>query len=103
MLRRLDVVVTTRLHGLVLALKNGVPALAVDPVAAAPGGGPSAGVVVARRPDRARSGAGRAPLGRAGAGPLVGLVPLGRRGRAGPALPPDGSVIGELLDVLGAR
>jgi Polysaccharide pyruvyl transferase len=35
-LRRLDVVVTTRLHGLVLALKNGVPALAVDPVA---GGG----------------------------------------------------------------
>ncbi|TDD87706.1 polysaccharide pyruvyl transferase family protein [Actinomadura rubrisoli] len=31
-LRRLDLVVTTRLHGLVLALKNGVPALAVDPV-----------------------------------------------------------------------
>ncbi|RCG29071.1 polysaccharide pyruvyl transferase family protein [Sphaerisporangium album] len=36
LLRRVDVVVTTRLHGLVLALKNGVPALAVDPVA---GGG----------------------------------------------------------------
>lgn len=36
LLRRLDVVVTTRLHGLVLALKNGVPVLAVDPVA---GGG----------------------------------------------------------------
>jgi hypothetical protein len=34
--RTLDVVVTTRLHGLVLTLKNGVPALAVDPVA---GGG----------------------------------------------------------------
>jgi Polysaccharide pyruvyl transferase len=34
-IRRLDVVVTTRLHGLVLALKNGVPALVVDPV---PGG-----------------------------------------------------------------
>jgi hypothetical protein len=33
---RLDAVVTTRLHGLVLALANGVPALAVDPVA---GGG----------------------------------------------------------------
>ncbi|WP_432482180.1 polysaccharide pyruvyl transferase family protein [Kineococcus esterisolvens] len=33
---RLDVVVTTRLHGLVLALRSGVPALAVDPVA---GGG----------------------------------------------------------------
>ena len=30
---RVDVVVTTRLHGLVLALKHGVPALAVDPVA----------------------------------------------------------------------
>jgi len=33
---RLDVVVTTRLHGLVLALRSGVPAVAVDPVA---GGG----------------------------------------------------------------
>ncbi|MFC6885338.1 polysaccharide pyruvyl transferase family protein [Actinomadura yumaensis] len=31
-IRRLDLVVTTRLHGLVLALRNGVPALAVDPV-----------------------------------------------------------------------
>jgi hypothetical protein len=36
LVRRLDVVVTTRLHGLVLALRNGVPAVAVDPVA---GGG----------------------------------------------------------------
>ncbi|RZQ60229.1 polysaccharide pyruvyl transferase family protein [Amycolatopsis suaedae] len=35
-LRRMDAVVTTRLHGLVLALRAGVPALAVDPVA---GGG----------------------------------------------------------------
>lgn len=34
--RRLDLVVTTRLHGMVLALRAGVPALAVDPVA---GGG----------------------------------------------------------------
>ncbi|MCW2744915.1 MAG: polysaccharide pyruvyl transferase [Mycobacterium sp.] len=33
---RLDAVVTTRLHGLVLALRAGVPAVAVDPVA---GGG----------------------------------------------------------------
>ncbi|MEV6909123.1 polysaccharide pyruvyl transferase family protein [Amycolatopsis sp. NPDC051071] len=32
----LDVVVTTRLHGLVLSLRSGVPALAIDPVA---GGG----------------------------------------------------------------
>jgi hypothetical protein len=36
MIARTDVVLTTRLHGTVLALKNGVPALAVDPVA---GGG----------------------------------------------------------------
>ncbi|MET9149213.1 polysaccharide pyruvyl transferase family protein [Streptomyces sp. NPDC004042] len=32
-LRRLDLVVTDRLHGLVLALRAGTPALAVDPVA----------------------------------------------------------------------
>lgn len=32
-IRRLDVMVTTRMHGLVLALKNGVPVLAVDPIA----------------------------------------------------------------------
>lgn len=31
--RRLDFVVTMRLHGLVLALSHGVPALAIDPVA----------------------------------------------------------------------
>ncbi|WP_328810110.1 MULTISPECIES: polysaccharide pyruvyl transferase family protein [unclassified Rhodococcus (in: high G+C Gram-positive bacteria)] len=31
--RRLDVVVTMRLHGLVLALSDGIPALAIDPVA----------------------------------------------------------------------
>jgi hypothetical protein len=31
--RRLDLVITTRLHGLVLALSHGVPALAIDPVA----------------------------------------------------------------------
>ena len=36
LIARMDVVLTTRLHGTVLALKNGVPALAVDPVA---GGG----------------------------------------------------------------
>jgi hypothetical protein len=33
LIARMDVVVTTRLHGTVLALKNGVPALAVDPIA----------------------------------------------------------------------
>ena len=33
LIARMDAVVTTRLHGLVLALKNGVPAVAIDPVA----------------------------------------------------------------------
>lgn len=32
-LGRLDVMLTTRLHGMVLALKNGVPTIAIDPVA----------------------------------------------------------------------
>ena len=33
LIARMDVVVTTRLHGLVLALKNGVPVVAIDPIA----------------------------------------------------------------------
>ena len=32
LIARMDFVATTRLHGLVLALKNGVPALALDPI-----------------------------------------------------------------------
>ena len=32
LIAHVDVVLTTRLHGLVLALKNGVPAVAVDPI-----------------------------------------------------------------------
>jgi Polysaccharide pyruvyl transferase len=36
LIARMDVVLTTRLHGTVLALKNGVPAVVIDPVA---GGG----------------------------------------------------------------
>jgi hypothetical protein len=32
LIARMDVVVTTRLHGLVLSLKNGVPVVAVDPI-----------------------------------------------------------------------
>jgi hypothetical protein len=32
LIARMDAVVTTRLHGLVLALKNGVPAVAIDPI-----------------------------------------------------------------------
>jgi hypothetical protein len=35
LIARMDLVVTTRLHGTVLALKNGVPAIAIDPI---PGG-----------------------------------------------------------------
>jgi hypothetical protein len=33
LIARMDVVLTSRLHGTVLALKNGVPAIAIDPVA----------------------------------------------------------------------
>jgi len=33
LISRMDLVVTTRLHGTVLALKSGVPALAIDPIA----------------------------------------------------------------------
>jgi hypothetical protein len=33
LIARMDAVITTRLHGLVLAIKNGVPALAIDAVA----------------------------------------------------------------------
>ena len=33
LIARMDLVVTTRLHGTVLALKNGVPALVIDPIA----------------------------------------------------------------------
>ena len=36
LIARMDAIVTTRLHGLVLALREGVPALAIEPV---PGGG----------------------------------------------------------------
>jgi hypothetical protein len=33
LIARMDLLVTTRLHGTVLALKNGVPAIAIDPIA----------------------------------------------------------------------
>jgi Polysaccharide pyruvyl transferase len=33
LIARMDVVLTTRLHGMTLALKNGVPAIAIDPIA----------------------------------------------------------------------
>jgi len=33
LIARMDVVVTTRLHGLALAVKHGVPAVVIDPIA----------------------------------------------------------------------
>ncbi|NKZ09073.1 polysaccharide pyruvyl transferase family protein [Actinomadura latina] len=103
-LRRLDLVVTTRLHGLVLALKNGVPPLAVDPV----GGG-------AKVTAQARAWSWPAVVtvpGDRRDEPLLDAAELDRwwdwalspggAGRA-PAVAADGAVIGELLDVLGAR
>lgn len=94
---RLDFVVTMRLHGLVLALKHGVPALAVDPVG---GGakvsaqarawgwpaivtagpeGPLDPAVLDRWRDWCLSAAGRAAAARAAAAPppspLAGLLP----------------------------
>jgi hypothetical protein len=33
LISRMDVVITTRLHGTILALKNGVPAIPIDPIA----------------------------------------------------------------------
>ena len=33
LIRRVDVVITSRLHGLVYSLKNGIPAVAIDPIA----------------------------------------------------------------------
>jgi hypothetical protein len=33
LIARMDMLVTTRLHGMVMALKNGVPVLAIDPIA----------------------------------------------------------------------
>ncbi|TDD30207.1 polysaccharide pyruvyl transferase family protein [Actinomadura sp. KC06] len=102
-LRRLDLVVTTRLHGLVLALKNGVPALAVDPV----GGGAK---VTAQA--RAWSWPAIVTVPEDASGRLLDLDELDHwwdwalspEGAGRPsALPPSDAVIGELLDVIGAR
>jgi hypothetical protein len=103
-LRRLDVVVTTRLHGLVLALKNGVPALAVDPV----GGG-------AKVTAQARAWSWPAVVTPPATGedePVLDAAELGgwwdwclspEGGGRASALPADAAMIGELLDVLGLR
>ncbi|HEY8480447.1 MAG TPA: polysaccharide pyruvyl transferase family protein [Spirillospora sp.] len=109
-LRRLDLVVTTRLHGLVLALKNGVPALAVDPVA----GG--AKVTAQARawpwPAVVTVPAGAPGQGTGRDGPLLDVRELDRwwdwclrpggTGRP-PAPPPDAALIDEMMDVLRAR
>ncbi|MFG2091568.1 MULTISPECIES: polysaccharide pyruvyl transferase family protein [unclassified Spirillospora] len=101
--RRLDLVVTTRLHGLVLALKNGVPALVVDPV----GGGAKVSAQA-----RVWGWPAVVTVPRNGGPPLLDPVELDRwwawalsaegAGRAS-AVPPAGTMLGELLDVLGAR
>ncbi|TDB84687.1 polysaccharide pyruvyl transferase family protein [Actinomadura sp. KC216] len=98
--RRLDLVVTTRLHGLVLALKNGVPALAVDPVAG--------GAKVAAQA-RAWSWPAAVTV-RGTATPLLdpaeldrwwewALSPDGRARACAP--PPTDTMVAELLNVLG--
>ncbi len=101
LVRRVDAVVTTRLHGLVLALRNGVPAIAVDPVAggakvtaqAAVWGWP---VVTLERPgdplpEAELDGLWRRWLGPGAADPLPGGAPA-------PAHPP---LVRDLLDALG--
>ncbi|TYB47964.1 polysaccharide pyruvyl transferase family protein [Actinomadura chibensis] len=101
--RRLDLVVTTRLHGLVLALKNGVPALAVDPVA---GGAKVAAQArawswpaVVTVPEAA----GTPPLDPADLDRWWewALSPEGRARAAAP--PPPDLLVGELLAALGLR
>jgi hypothetical protein len=94
---RLDLVVTMRLHGLVLALRHGIPALAVDPVSGGakvsaqarawgwpaivtPGpGAPLDPAVLDRWRDWCLSAAGRSAAARAAAAPppspLPGLLP----------------------------
>src|SRR5690606_37851970 len=67
-LARLDLVVTDRLHGLVLGLRVGTPVLAIDPVA---GGGrsppqPRPATCPGRRPASRRADAGRARGGTGG-------------------------------------
>ncbi|KAB2362762.1 polysaccharide pyruvyl transferase family protein [Actinomadura montaniterrae] len=101
-LRRLDAVVTTRLHGLVLALKNGVPALAVDPVAG--------GAKVAAQA-RAWSWPALVTTGERDAPPLLDPAELDRwwrwclaPGGAGrtPARPPSAGLLTDLLAALRA-
>ena len=59
LIRRLDLVVFVRLHGLVLALRNGVPALALDPV---DGGGKILRQAIALGWPAALSTSGRQPI-----------------------------------------
>jgi hypothetical protein len=100
LLRRLDLVVTTQPHGLVLALRNGVPALAVDPV---PGGR-----VLARAARLHWPAVLSAPDLRAGDGPLRRwwdwcLSTSGRAAaRRAASRPVTGSLLPDLVDELEA-
>jgi hypothetical protein len=98
-LSRLDLVITMRMHGLVLALKNGVPAVAVDPVA---GGAKVAAQAKAWRwPAVITPG----PAGTVDAGDMDrwrdwSLSPAGRQAARSAAKSPPSSPLGGLLTAL---
>ncbi len=97
---RLDLVITMRMHGLVLALKHGVPALAVDPVA----GG--AKVTAQSRALRWPAVLTPGPAGMLDAGSLDRwhrwcLSQEGRRAAKRAAQSPPGSVLDDLIPALG--
>jgi hypothetical protein len=97
---RVDLVVTMRMHGLVLALKNGVPALAADPVAG--GAKVSAQALAWRWPALVRTG----PDGALDHGELNHwrdwcLSPAGARAASAAAQSPPASPLGELRRAAG--
>lgn len=103
---RLDLVITMRMHGLVLALKHGVPALAIDPVAG--GAKVTAQAQAWQWPAIVGIGLGEAPEEALDPGRLDGwrdwcLSPAGRdaAGRAAQSPPP--SPLGGLLAALEPR
>jgi hypothetical protein len=98
--RRLDLVITMRMHGLVLALKHGVPALAVDPVAG--GAKVTAQAEAWRWPAVVTPG----PAGTVNAGVMDRwrdwcLSAPGRRAARRRAQSPPGSPLGGLIPALG--
>ncbi|HEY0937168.1 MAG TPA: polysaccharide pyruvyl transferase family protein [Trebonia sp.] len=99
-LRRVDLVITMRMHGLVLALKHGVPVLAVDPVAG--GAKVTAQASAWRWPAVVTPG----PAGTVDPGTLDRwrdwcLSEPGRRAARRAAQSPPASLLGELTRALG--